>query len=80
MNFNNTPDMRPYTVAGGGATWGGGGKWGDGSKYGSPKQLQARSAMSGRGEHIQYRFERKGVETPVELYGYIAQYKVGKQK
>lgn len=80
MNFNNTPDMRPYTVSGGGAAWGGGGKWGDGSKYGSNKQLQNRSAMSGRGEHIQYRFERKGVETPVELYGYIAQYKVGKQK
>jgi hypothetical protein len=80
MNFNNTPDMRPYTVSGGGATWGGGGKWGDGSKYGSPKQLQNRTGMSGRGEHLQYRFERKGVETPVELYGYIAQYKIGKQK
>lgn len=80
MNFANNPDMRPYTVSGGGATWGGGGKWGDGSKYGSAKQLQTRAGMSGRGEHIQYRFERKGVETPVELYGYIAQYKTGKQK
>lgn len=80
MNFANQPDMRPYTVSGGGATWGGGGKWGDGSKYGSNKQLQSRSGMSGRGEHIQYRFEREGVETPVELYGYISQYKMGKQK
>lgn len=80
MNFANTPDMRPFTVSGGGTVWGGGNKWGDGSKFGSPKQVQNRSPMSGRGEHIQYRFERNGVETPVELYGFIAQYKIGKQK
>jgi hypothetical protein len=80
MDFAGKPDMRPYTVSGGGAAWGGGVKWGDGTKWGKTKQIQNRSAMSGRGNHIQYRFERKGVETPVFLYGYVAQYKIGRQK
>jgi hypothetical protein len=79
MNFQNTPDMRAYEVSGGGAKWGAF-KWGDGTKWGTQQQVQNRSGMSGRGEHIQYRFERNGVETPVELYGYISQYKIGRQK
>jgi hypothetical protein len=79
LNFNNTPDMRTYSVNGGGATWGAF-VWGDGTKWGRQALIQRRAGMSGRGEHIQYRFERKGVETPVELYGYIALIKMGRPK
>lgn len=79
MDFANRPDMREYIVSGGGAKWGSF-VWGDGTKYGRNRMIDEKSAMSGRGRHIQYRFERKGVETPVELYGYIAQVKEGKAK
>lgn len=79
MDFANRPDMREYIVSGGGAKWGAF-VWGDGTKYGRNKMVDKPSAMSGRGRHIQYRFERKGVETPVELYGYIAQIKEGRAK
>lgn len=81
IDFNNSPDMRPYLVSGGGATWGGGGKWGDGvTKWGGKKLIDNPSPMSGRGKHTQYRFEMIGVETRVEIYGYIVQYKAGKPK
>jgi hypothetical protein len=79
MDFANRPDMREYIVSGGGAKWGAF-VWGDGTKYGRNKMIDKQSAMSGRGRHIQYRFERRGVETPVELYGYIAQIKEGRPK
>lgn len=79
MDFANRPDMREYIVSGGGAKWGSF-VWGDGTKYGRAKMVDKKSAMSGRGRHIQYRFERKGVETPVELYGYISQVKEGRPK
>ena len=79
MDYNNTPDMREYVISGGGAQWGAF-VWGDGTKWGKKKIIDRKSAMSGRGRHIQYRFERKGVETPVELYGYISQIKEGRPK
>lgn len=79
MDFANDPDMRQYIVAGGGAKWGAF-VWGDGTKWGKTRLIDRQSAMSGRGRHIQYRFEREGVETPVELYGYISQIKVGRPK
>ncbi len=79
MEFNNRPDMREYLVSSGGATWGSF-HWGDGTVYGGQGQINNRSGMSGRGHYNQYRFERKGVETPVDLYGWIAQYKMGRQR
>jgi hypothetical protein len=79
MDFANRPDMRVYEVSSGGAKWGAF-DWGDGTVYGGSNQIQNRSGMSGRGAHIQYRFERKGVETEVDLYGYAAMYKIGRQK
>lgn len=79
MDFANSPDMRNYLVSSGGAKWGAF-IWGDGTLWGGTKQVANRAGMSGRGNYIQYRFQRKGVETPAELYGYIAQYKVGRQK
>jgi hypothetical protein len=79
MDFANKPDMRAYVVSGGGAKFGAF-KWADGTKWGKNRQVMNQSAMSGRGNFIQYRFERKGVNTPVELYGYISQYKVGAPK
>lgn len=79
MDFANDPDMRAYVVTGGGAKWGQF-IWGDGTLFGRRSMIDKPSAMSGRGNHIQYRFEREGVETPVELYGYIAQVKVGKPR
>lgn len=79
MDFANNPDMRQYIVAGGGAKWGAF-VWGDGTKWGKTRLVDKKSAMSGRGRYIQYRFERNGVETPAELYGYIAQLKIGRPK
>ncbi len=79
MDFADNPDMRAYVVTGGGAKFGNF-LWGDGTTWGKKKMISKKSAMSGRGEHIQYRFERYGVETPVELYGYVAQVKVGRPK
>lgn len=79
MDFNNTPDMREYIISGGGAKWGQF-VWGDGTRWGKQEQISNLSGMSGRGKYIQYRFERSGVETPAELYGYISQYKVGSQR
>lgn len=79
FDFANTPDMRQYIVADGGAKWGDF-IWGDGTRWGSKKLVDNASSMAGRGKYIQYRFERSGVETPVNLYGYISLYKVGKPK
>lgn len=80
FDFNDTPDMRPYLVSGGGSKWGGSGTYGSGLKFGKKKLVDNKSAMSGRGHHIQYRFERYGVETPAELYGYISQIKMAAPK
>jgi len=79
FDFKNQPDMRAYVVSGGGAKFGSF-KWGDGTHWGKAKQIMTLTSMSGRGNFIQYRFERKGVDTPVELYGYVAQYKIGTPK
>lgn len=79
MDFANSPDMREYIVAGGGAKWGAF-VWADGTRWGKTPQIDNLAGMSGRGKHIQYRFERRGVETPVDLYGYIALFKIGVQK
>lgn len=79
IDFADNPDMRAYVVSGGGAKFGSF-IWGDGTLWGKTKMIDRPAGMSGRGHHIQYRFEREGVETPVELYGYIAQVKVGKPK
>lgn len=80
MEFQDSPDMRDYLIDAGGAKWGAF-DWGDGTVWGpGARQIQNRAGMSGRGGYIQYRFERKGVETPVELYGYAAMYKLGRQK
>lgn len=77
MDYQNRPDMREYLVSGGGAKWGAF-VWGDGTKFGKNRLVSRRSGMSGRGRHIQYRFERDGVETPAEIYGYAAQVKIGR--
>lgn len=80
MNFNNKADMRPWLVDGGGAIWGNF-NWGDGTKWGGGKQLVDNpAAMSGRGRHTQYRFECDEIDTPVELYGYIALIKSGRPR
>lgn len=79
MDFADKPDMRAYIVSGGGAKWGDF-VWGDGTKWGKAQRVANPAPMSGRGNHIQFRFKRSGVETPVELYGYIAQIKIGKPK
>lgn len=79
MNFANNPDLREYIVSGGGAKWGSF-RFGDGTLWGKAAQIQNAAGMSGRGFYIQYRFLRQGVETPVELYGYVALYKIGTQK
>lgn len=79
VDFLNSPDMREYIVSGGGAKWGQF-VWGDGTKWGGRRMVDKRSGMSGRGRHIQYRFEAEYVEAPVEVYGYISQLKEGRPK
>lgn len=79
MDYANNPDMRDYVVSGGGATWGNF-AWGDGTKFGQSALVDNRAGMSGRGKHIQYRFERKGVETPVFLLGWLSMVKVGRPR
>lgn len=80
VNFENKPVMKETLVDSGGAKWGNF-SWGDGTKWGSGKNLVDDAVpMSGRGNHTQYRFEKSGVETPVELYGYIAIIKSGRRR
>lgn len=84
IDFQKKPDMRAYAVNGEGATWGGGATWGANSSnptiWGSTRLVDRASPMSGRGKYTQYRFEKKGVDTPIELYGYIAIYKAGRAR
>jgi hypothetical protein len=84
IDFQKKPDMRAYAVSGEGATWGGGATWGANSSnptiWGSTRLVDRASPMSGRGKYTQYRFEKKGVDTPIELYGYIAIYKAGRAR
>ncbi len=79
-DFANRPDMRPYLVSGGGATFGDGSKFGDGTIFGGNTIVSNPAGMSGRAKHLQYRFEKNGVNTPVQLYGYIALFKEGTNK
>lgn len=79
IDYANNPTMKPYAVNGGGAKWGAF-VWGDGTKWGRTNYIDNKVGMSGRGKHIQYRFERKGVDTPVYLLGYHAQVKVGRPR
>jgi len=79
MDYQDRPNMRPWLVDGGGAKWGTF-NWGDGTKYGSSNLVDNTAAMSGRGRHIQYRFEHNGIDQPVNLYGYIALIKVGRPR
>jgi hypothetical protein len=77
---DNSAVMRPWLVDGGGAVWGNF-NWGDGTKWGGGTQMVDNAApMSGRAKHTQYRFECNEVETPVELYGYIALIKSGRSR
>jgi len=80
IDFENKPDMRTYYVSGQGATWGGGELWGGGEVWGSKRLVDRASGMSRRGKHTQYRFEKEGVETPVEMVGYISQVKPGRAR
>lgn len=79
MDYADDPDMREFLVDGGGAKWGDF-VWGDGTKFGKNELVEKHSGMSGRGKHIQYRFANTGVETPVELLGWISQVKIGKPR
>ena len=84
INFQNSPEMKDFIVQATGATWGGGWTWGalsiNPAEWGSSTITQQKTSMSGRGLHTQYRFERYGANTPVELYGYISILKSGRIK
>lgn len=79
IDFQNSPTMRDHSVTSGGARWGAF-VWGDGTVWGSTRNVDTAVPMNGRGKYTQYRFEMEGVDTPVELYGYISQYKSGRPK
>lgn len=80
FNFNNSPQLRDYAVNGEGESWGDGTTWGSGAIWGSTSLVDRATPISGRAEHIQYRFEKNGVDTPIELYGYIVLYKEGRAR
>lgn len=84
FNFLNKPTMRDYLVSGEGETWGGGSTWGASSAepatWGSTSLVDRATPVSGRAEHIQYRYEKKGVDTPIQLYGRIILYKEGRAR
>lgn len=79
VDMQDKPDMRKWLVDSGGAAWGSF-QWGDGTKYGGQELLDNRAPMSGRGKLTQYRFEHRGVDQPVEMYGYIALIKQGRAR
>lgn len=82
FDFQNVPQLNDYTVTSSGATWGGGYTWGASSsnptQWGSSSLIDDKASMSGRGKFTQYRFERYGANTPVELYGWVALVKSGR--
>jgi hypothetical protein len=80
IDEQNKPAMRNYLVASEGSTWGGGDTWGGGKTWGSVSLVQKAAPMSGRGKSTQFRFEKKGVETPIFLIGYIAVIKSGRAR
>ena len=80
VDFRNKPDMRDWLVSSGGALWGNF-NWNDGTKWGAGSNLSDQpSAMSGRGKHTQYRFEKSGVDIEIEIYGYISLVKSGRPR
>lgn len=79
VDMQDRPDMRKWLVDSGGATWGAF-QWGDGTKYGGSRLADNRAPMSGRGKLTQYRFEHRGVDQPVEMYGYISLIKQGRAR
>lgn len=80
VDFQNRPSMKPWLVDSGGARWGHF-VWNDGTKWGGGSTLvDHTSAMSGRGKHTQYRFEKRGVNISVEIYGYISLIKSGRPR
>jgi len=72
-DFANRPTVKPYLVKGTGATWGDGvATWGDGvTVWGGARLVDNSKSFSGRSKYSQFRFEREGVETDVQLSGYI---------
>lgn len=80
IDFQNTPDLRDYLVSAAGHTFGDGHVFGDGSVFGGSSMVNGPAGMSGRGKHVQYRFEKNGVNTLTMIYGYIALYKRGRNK
>jgi hypothetical protein len=72
VDFANSPLMQNYTVSSGGNAWGGSTTVWGAFKWGGNTYQDTPVSMSGRGQHTQYRFERYGANTPVELYGYAA--------
>ena len=80
VDFLNKAVLTPWLVDAGGARWGNF-LWNDGTKWGTGSDLvDAPVAMSGRGKHTQYRFEKDFVDIEVELYGYIGLIKSGSPK
>ncbi len=80
IDFKNAPDMRPYLVSSSGNTFGDGHIFGDGSTFGGTSMVNNSAGMSGRGKHLQYRFEKNGVNTQLMIYGYGSLYKRGRNK
>lgn len=82
INFQGAPTMIPYVVESGGHIWGADTSiWGlTGVNWGGGEYEDNNVSLSGRGNHTQYRFERYGANTPVELYGYAGLIKSSRLK
>lgn len=79
FDYRNRPNMRPWLVDAGGAKWGTF-NWGDGTVYGGSSLVDNQAPMSGRGKHVQYRFEHSGIDQPVNILGYAALVKIGRPR
>lgn len=80
-NFLNAPNMVPYVVNSGGYIWGADTSiWGGLATWGGGEYQDTAVALTGRGNHSQYRLERYGANTPVEIYGYAALIKSSRLK
>jgi len=76
FDYANSAVMSNFPVESSGAEWGSA-VWGS-FVWGGLSFVDTKVGMSGRGKHLQYRYERLGVDTPVALFGRIAQVKVGR--
>lgn len=77
-DFNLKAAYKNYLIGSTGSTWGGGDTWGGGATWGGDKVAFRGTSFSGKSRYSQFRFERTGIDTPIQLYGYFVIYKTSR--